>query len=161
MVNFFAAPRNLFLGLVMIDRNENLTQLKVEWSPNLKRQIKLSDETDKICPFSNLLHGWKQKDVLQVFRLILAFKLIFWRGLFGPGLHFRSQNKSTLHNVSAIHWRGCSTLGGHHEYSEGYCEYTRGCSIHQGNIVSTPGAYHDECRGISWVHWEMFSRIII
>ena len=31
--------------------------------------------------------------------------------------------------------------GGYHEYSE----YTGECSVHQGDIVSTLGAYHNEC----------------
>ena len=45
-----------------------------------------------------------------------------------------------------------STVGGYHEY-------TGGCSVHRGDIMSTPGAYHDECGGYHEytggcsVHW--------
>ena len=38
----------------------------------------------------------------------------------------------------------------------GYHEYTGGCSVHQGDIMSTPGGYHeytggyqDACGGLS------------
>ena len=41
-----------------------------------------------------------------------------------------------------------STLGGV-QYTRGYHEYTGGCSVHRGVIMSTLGAYHDECGGIS------------
>ena len=42
--------------------------------------------------------------------------------------------------------------GGYHEYSGGYHEYTGGgggCSVHWGDIMSTPGGYHDTCGGRS------------
>ena len=29
----------------------------------------------------------------------------------------------------------------------GYHEYTGRCSVHQGDTMSTPGVYHDECGG--------------
>ena len=29
----------------------------------------------------------------------------------------------------------------------GYLEYTGGRSVHQGDIMSKPGAYHDACGG--------------
>ena len=45
--------------------------------------------------------------------------------------------------------RGCSVHQGFHEYSGGYHEYTGRCSVHWGDIISTLGAYHVECGGIS------------
>ena len=39
-----------------------------------------------------------------------------------------------------------STLGGV-QYIGGYHEYTGGCSVHQGVIMSTPGGYQDACGG--------------
>ena len=38
--------------------------------------------------------------------------------------------------------------GGYHEYTGGYHEYTGGCSVHREDIMSTLGAYHDECGDI-------------
>ena len=31
----------------------------------------------------------------------------------------------------------------------GYHEYTGGCSVHRGVIMSTPGGYQDACGGLS------------
>ena len=45
----------------------------------------------------------------------------------------------TLYNVCSVHWGLFSTSGG--------VQYIRGCSVHQGDIMSTLGAYHDECGG--------------
>ena len=51
-----------------------------------------------------------------------------------------------LHNVCAIHQGMFSTLedimstvGGYYECSGGYHEYTRGCSVHWEDIMSTVG----------------------
>ena len=38
---------------------------------------------------------------------------------------------------------------GYHEYSGEYYEHTGGCSVHCGNIISTPGGYQDKCGGKS------------
>ena len=62
--------------------------------------------------------------------------------------YLKSPLTATLHNVCAVHRGMFSTSGGYHEYSGGYHEYTGGCSVHRGDIMSTPGAYHDECGDI-------------
>ena len=40
-----------------------------------------------------------------------------------------------------------STPGAYDDECEGYHEYTRGCPVHQGDTMSTLGVYHDECGG--------------
>ena len=37
-------------------------------------------------------------------------------------------------------------------------QYIGGCSVHQGDIISTSGGYHEYIGGCS-VHWGMFSAL--
>ena len=47
----------------------------------------------------------------------------------------------------AVHRGMFSTPGGIMSTVGGYHEYTGECSVHRGDIMSTLGAYHDECGG--------------
>ena len=63
-----------------------------------------------------------------------------------------------------------SALGGYHEHTGGWSVQwgipwvlRGGTMMSVGDITSTPGGYYDECDdqcgGISWVHWGMFSTL--
>ena len=60
----------------------------------------------------------------------------------------------TLHNVCAVHWGMCSTLGdvqytgGYHEYTGDTMSTLGGYHEYSGDTVSTRGAYHNECGDI-------------
>ena len=54
-----------------------------------------------------------------------------------------------------------STLGhiieytGGIQYTKGYHEYTRGCSVQWGDTMSIAGGYHDECGDIMSILWDV------
>ena len=52
-----------------------------------------------------------------------------------------SRYRGTLHNVCAVHRGMCRTLGD--------VQYTGGCSVHRGVIMSTVGGYHEYTGGCS------------
>ena len=71
--------------------------------------------------------------------------------------------------ISCVQSRVFSTPGGYHDYTRAYndeCggyhhEYSRGCSVHRGNIMSTPGLfsvpgeYHKYTERIRRCMWEV------